>query len=154
MRASLMVRTVLLTALAAVGAGLEYGQVPTVHAQTTMRPAIVWVWPDDGALMQWGYWYSPCYPFVSCSAYQQFQILERRRERLEELRRGQEAPPTVGVRNKGATVADRDSGQATRQTNDADVRPDYIGSGRILDEYAGSGDFLPEFLDRTVRPSR
>ena len=94
------------------------------------------------------------YPFVSCSAYQQFQILERRQERLEELRRGQQTPPSVVMQNKGATVADRDSGQATRPTNDADVRPDYIGSGRIRDQYAGSGEFLPEFLDRTVRPSR
>ncbi len=149
-----MIRIVLLVAWAAVGASLGYGQVPSVHAQTIVQPAIVWGRPYDPTLMQWGYWYSPCYPFVSCSAYQQFQILERRRERLEELRRGQQTPPTAGIQNKGAIVADRDKGQATRPTNDADIRPEYIGSGRIRDQYAGSGEFLPEFLDRTGRPSR
>jgi hypothetical protein len=149
-----MVRTVLLAALAAVGASLGYGRVPSVHAQTIVQPGIVWGWPYDRTLMQWGYWYSPCYPFVSCWAYQQFQILERRQERFEQLRRGQQTPPSTGTQNEGGIAANRDNGQATRPSNDADVLPEYIDSGRIRDQYAGSGEFLPEFLDRTARPSR
>jgi len=129
-------------------------QVPTVRAQTTMQPVITWGWPYDPMLVRWAYWYSPCYPFVSWSAYDQFQVWERRQERFEELRRGQQTLPSVGMQNKGATVADRDGGRARSSTNDADVRPDYIDSGRIRDQYAVSGEVLPEFLDCSVRPFR
>jgi hypothetical protein len=154
MGASLTVRTVVLTATTAVGVGLGLGHVPAVRAQTTMQPAIIWGWPYGPMLMPWGYWYSPCYPFASCSAYQQFRIWERRQERLEELRRGQQGPSSVGIQDMGATVAARDGDRAKRATNEADVRPDYIDSGRIRDQYAGSGEVLPEFLDRSVVPSR
>jgi hypothetical protein len=149
MRGSLMVRTSLLAALAAMGPGPGYGQVP-MRGLTAVQPVIIWGWPYDPALMQWGYWYSPCYPFVSCSAYQQFQLWERRQERLDQLRHGHPMPAPAGIQNKGAAMP----GRATRATNDADVRPDYIESGRIRDQYARSGEVLPEFLDRPAGPSR
>lgn len=111
-----------------------YGQTAIVPTQVYMQPA-PWASPWGlTVLPYWGYWYSPCYPFASCMAYQQFQILERRQERWEELRRGQ--PPQ--------TAAPTPARAATAPLNDSDVRP----------EYKGSGEYLPEFLDGTVRPGR
>jgi len=144
MGASSRVRALLLVA---VVLNLGYPLAIPARAQGLMHPTIVRGWLFDPGLTQWGYWYSPCYPFVSCFAYQQFQIWERRQERLEELRSGQ-AQPSFGVQNTGTGLADRGGGRTTRSTNDADVQPAYADSGRIRDQYAGSGDFLPEFLDR------
>ncbi len=143
-RTSLVVRTILFVGLATV---------PAVYGQTNMPPAPVWGWPYD-AMPYWGYWYSPCYPFASCAAYLQFQILERRRERFEELRREEQPPASVGMQTWGGLAAGRGRGQVIKPTDETDVQPDYIGSGQLRDEHQGSGDFLPEFLDGRVRPSR
>ena len=111
-----------------------YGQSAIVLAQVYMQPA-PWAWPWGSTVVPyWGYWYSPCYPFASCLAYQQFQILERRQERWEELRRGQQPQAAMPIPARAATAP----------LNDADVRP----------EYKGSGEYVPEFLDGRVRPGR
>jgi hypothetical protein len=110
-----------------------YGQTAAVQAQIMQSVPMGSPW-GPAVFPYWGYWYSPCYPFASCLAYQQFQMLERRQERWEELRRGAQprAAESVPVR------------AATPPVNDADVKP----------EYKGSGEFLPEFLDGRVRPGR
>jgi len=109
-----------------------YGQTVIAPAQVYIQSA-PWVWPYGPTVMPyWGYWYSPCYPFASCLAYQQFQILERRQERWEDLRRGQQAEPVSPIPVASAAVP----------LNDADVKP----------EYQSSGQYLPEFLDGRVRP--
>ena len=124
--------------LALLAAGMlsipAWGQTTIVPAQVYMQPA-PWAWPWGPAVLPyWGYWYSPCYPFASCLAYQQFQTLERRQERWEELRRGQQPQAAVPIPARAATAP----------VNDADVRP----------EYKGSGEYLPEFLDGRVRPGQ
>jgi len=117
---------------------------PAVQGWTNIPPAPAWGWPYDPALTP--YWYSPCYPFASCTAYQQFQILERRRERLQELRREQKPPASIGIQTPG--------GVATTPTDEAEIQPGYTDSGQVREEYQGSGDILPELLERKVRPSR
>src|SRR5215470_17813488 len=77
-----------------------YGQTAIAPGQLYMQPA-PWPWPYGPTLLPyWSYWYSPCYPFASCIAYQQFQMLERRQERWYELRRGPQprAAESVPVR--------------------------------------------------------
>ena len=110
-----------------------YGQTAIAPAQVYMQPA-PWPWPYGPIVPYWGYWYSPCYPFASCMAYQQFQILERRQERWNELRRGPQAQAAAPIPARAATAP----------VNDSDVRP----------EYKGSGEYLPEFLDGRVRPGQ
>ena len=111
-----------------------YGQTAAVPAQIYMQ-SVPWASPlGPTVLPYWGYWYSPCYPFASCMTYQQFQILERRQERWDELRRGPQLRAAESVPARAATPP----------VNDADVKP----------EYKGSGEYLPEFLDGRVRPSQ
>lgn len=142
--------TILLGALAAAEPGNGYGQSPAGRGQINVQAAPGWGWPYGAASMPyWGYWYSPCYPFASCSAYQQFQMLERRRDRFDELARGQQLPPQT----RNGLPLPRRNGEAKR-SNDPDVRPAYVGSGQLRDQYQETGDFLPEFLDGRVRPSR
>jgi hypothetical protein len=90
--------------------------------------------------------YGRCYPFASCVAYRQFQILEQRRQQSEDLRRRQQPPASIGIQTPGSF--------ATTPTDEAEIQPDYIESGQIRDEYQGSGEILPELLERRVRPSR
>jgi len=109
----------------------------SAHGQTVIVPPqpAPWAWPYGTTVMPyWGYWHSPCYPFASCMAYQQFQILERRQERWEKLRRGQESQASAPI----------SAGAPTAPVNDANVKP----------AYKGSGEYLPEFLDGRVRPGR
>jgi hypothetical protein len=135
------VRIIFLAALFTCPAG--YGQVRVVLVP-------MWGWPYAPALLPYGgHWYSPCYPFASCSPYQ-FQILERRRERSEELARVQQPP--VGAQTRHGFPIGRTGG--TKTPSDADVQPDYKRSGQIRDQYQKSGDFLPEFLNGRVGPSR
>jgi len=102
--------------------------------QTVIVPA-PWALPYGPTVMPYGgYWYSPCYPFASCAAYQQFQILERRQERWDELRRRQQSQASPSI----------PSAAAIAPVNNVDVRP----------EYKGSGEYLPEFLSGKVRPGR
>ena len=139
-------RAALVVGFIAVVVSRGYSQMPVERAQGVVQPVPGWVLPYDPALMPyWAPWYSPCYPFASCSAYRQFQIQERRRERLEELRREQPTPPALGIDTWRSQVL---------PTNDADVQPGYLGSGQIRDEHRKSGEFLPEFLEGKVRPSR
>ena len=144
--ASLVFRAAVLVGFNAVIVSPGYSQMPVGRGQIVIQPVPTWVWPYDPALMPyWGSWYSPCYPFASCSAYQQFQIQERRRERLEELRREQPTSPALGINTWRGQVP---------STNDANVQPDYLGSGQIRGEHRKSGEFLPEFLEGKVHPSR
>jgi hypothetical protein len=116
------------------------------HAQIPGRGPMLG-WPYDPTLMPYGgYWNSPCYPFASCWTYQQFQIQERRRERFEELARGQQTPPQ---NRSGFPLTPRD-GEAKTPTA-ANVQPAYVESGQVRDEYQQSGDFLPEFVNGTGR---
>ena len=142
---SLLVGTVLLGALLTVEPGNGHGQTLMDRAQIPVRG---WIY-GFAPMPYWGYWYSPCYPFASCSAYQQFQTLERRRERFEELARAPQPAP----QNRNDFPLGRGSGEPTTST-DADVQPGYVGSGQIRDRYLESGDFRPEFLNGRVHPSR
>jgi hypothetical protein len=134
---------ILLATLAAFQSGKVYCQTSMDRGQINPpgwgRPhGPVYIPPN-------GYGYGPCYPFASCSAYQQFQILERRRERSEELAREQ-SPQTRNdfpLNPRGGEAA---------ITSDADVQPDFLESGQIRDEYHDSGDLLPEFVDGRGRP--
>jgi len=144
-----VVGAILIAASAAVQSGNGNGQTLTDRGQIVV-PAPGWGWPYGPAWMPYGgYWYSPCYPFASCAAYQQFQMLERRRERSEELARVQQ-PPAQMLNGFPLT---RRSGEAAI-ASDADVQPDYLGSGQIRDQYQKSGDLLPEFAQGKARPKR
>ena len=138
--------TVLLGALLTVAPGSGYAQALMDRGQ--IQPAPGWGY-GFAPIPYWSYWYNPCYPFASCWAYQQFQMFERRRERFEELARAPQPGPPIP---SGLPLGHR-SAEAT-SSDDGDVQPAYFGSGRIRDGYRKSGDFLPEFLDGRVRPSR
>lgn len=132
-----VVRAVLLAGSVTVMAGLGYGQNTADQRQFNLQLAPMLGWPYDPVVVPyWGYWYSPCYPFASCVAYQQFQILERRRERQEELSRGQQPPASVGIQTR--------VGVPTPQSDEAQIQPEYAGTGRIREQYQRSGEFLPE----------
>ncbi|HXX11676.1 MAG TPA: hypothetical protein VEK05_09180 [Burkholderiales bacterium] len=118
----------LATGTLSVGA---YGQTAIAPGQVYMQPG---PWPYGPIVPYWGYWYSPCYPFASCMAYQQFQTIERRQERWEELRRGLQPQAPAPTPSRAARAP----------ANEADVRP----------EYKASGEYLPEFLEGRVRPGR
>ena len=134
--------------------GTSVGLGSAANGQTSAAPyqffgQQFWMWPYDTALPYANPWYSPCYPFASCAAYRQFQLQERRRERFAELRREQPSPPPVQL--------DAWRGAAARQvapTNDADVQPAYVESGRIREEHRHSGEYLQEFLNRQGRAIR
>lgn len=105
-------------------------------------------WPYEGTMPPYGgWWYSPCYPFATCFAYQQFQSQERRRERFEALRREQ---PASGKAALGVSASTLDRAHAPNQTDDAQVQPGYRGSGQIRDQYRGSGNVLPDFRDNAT----
>jgi hypothetical protein len=128
-RASLFVRTILFAGL------------------VTEMACPAWGEPYDPTLMPYrGHGYGRCYPFVSCAAYRQSQILEQRREQAEELRRRQQPAASVGVQTGG--------GFAITPSDEAEIQPSYIESGQIRDEYQESGEMLPEFRDGRVRPLR
>src|SRR6201987_873382 len=112
------------------------------EAQVPLRgPMSGWLY--DPTLVPYGeYWTGPCYPFASCWTYQQFQILERRRKRFEELAREQQTPPDT----RSGFPLTRSDGES-RTPSDADVRPAFIERGQVRHEYEQSGDFLPEFLN-------
>jgi hypothetical protein len=128
-----VVRTIFLAGVLTMGVCPVHGQVAAIRV-----PMLGW--PYDPTLMPYGYWNSPCYPFASCWTYQQFQILERRRQRFEELARGQQTP----LQTRNGFPPNRHDEKAKAPT-DADVRPAFIESGQVRDEYQQSGDFLPEF---------
>ena len=118
-----------------------YGQVPAARFP-------MWGWPYGPTSPPNGvYWSNPCYPFCSPS---QFQIPERRRERAEELAREQTQPAEPLTQYSFPAS----HGFGAKTPTDADVQPDYRGSGNIRDQFRKSGDFRPEFLDGKVRPSR
>ena len=153
---SLGFRAALIGGFATVVVSTGYSQMTLGRSQIVVQPVPTWAWPYGPLPMPypyWGPWYSPCYPFASCWAYQQFQIQERRRERLEELRRGQPPAPGLGVETGRGLGADRGLSQML-PSSDADIQPNYLGSGQIRDEYRQSGKFLPQFLEGNVRPSR
>ena len=154
--ASLVARGTVVASLFAVFVAPGYSQMRVGRTQTVIRPAPTWGWAYDPALMPyWTPWYSPCYPFASCSAYQQFQLQERRRQRIEELRREPPPPlPSFGKENREGLTAGRGMGQAPPRPNDADVQPRYRESGHIREKYRESGELLPEFLDGSLRPPR
>jgi hypothetical protein len=148
-RGSRLAGAILIAAFAAIQSGMGHAQTVTDRGQL-VRPAPGWGWPYGPAWMPYGgYWYSPCYPFASCAAYQQFQMLERRQERSEELAREQQPPPQT----RNGFPLTRHRGEATT-SSDADVQPDYRGSGQTREQYRESGDFLPEFAHGKVRPGR
>jgi len=137
---------ILLGTLVGLG-GAANGQTSAAPNQFFVQQ--FWMWPYDPALPYASPWYSPCYPFASCAAYRQFQLQERRREHFAELRREHPSPPPVQF--------DAARGAGPRQvapTNDAEVQPAYVGSGRIREEHRRSGEYLQEFLNRQSGPVR
>jgi hypothetical protein len=101
-----------------------------------------------------GYWLSPCYPFASCTARYQHEMLERRSARLRELRRYETQPqPPVGIDSWGGSLASRQARAASPRTEEAQVQPEYAASGQVRPEYGTTGEFLPEFLEGSARPA-
>lgn len=79
---------------------------------------------------------SPCYPYVSCAAYQRLQAQERRRERLDELAReqGQRAAPIPPLR--------------IAPSNPENIRPEFADSGSVREGFEDSGKPLERGPDR------
>lgn len=91
---------------------------------------------DDPHVMPYDYselWWrdrmliAPCYPYVSCAAYQRFEQQERRRERMHELAREQarRAEPPKPLRIAPA--------------NAENIRPEFSNSGAAREEFSQSG---------------
>jgi hypothetical protein len=147
-------RGTLVVTIMALSVGAGHSQMPATRTPVVVQATPLWMWPYDPALIPyWGIWYSPCYPFASCAASQQFRLQERRRERLEEFRREQPPAPALGLDAQRGFGIYPGQGHVP-PTSDADVQPDYLGSGRIRDEHHRSGEYLPDFLNGKARPSR
>jgi len=86
-----------------------------------------------------GYWYSPCYPFASCATLLEYELIERRLQRLHDLRRGppQAAPPEALPFGPPGP--------------ESELQPGYRDSGKIRPEFEASGQFRPEFLEERGR---
>jgi hypothetical protein len=116
-----------------------------------------WGWPYDPAMWPYPlypgyYWYTPCYPFVSCAEYLHQRSLDRRRRRMEDLGKPDERRlPPVGIETWGGLPANQRRRADAPRTRDDQVQPGYESFGQVRPEYRGSGDFLPEFLEGRVR---
>jgi len=121
------------------------------QAQTTLirpRAPLMWLYPLDlGYPLYPGYWMSFCYPYVSCAAYQQQQIFERRQERLEQLRR-ETQQPAAGVQINPFPVA------KSPPTDIRQIQPRYLGASQLLPQYETTGEYLPGFLEGKTRPGQ
>lgn len=121
------------------------------QAQTTLirpRAPLMWLYPlDPGYPFYPGYWMSFCYPYVSCAAYQQQQIFERRQERFEQLRK-ETQQPAAGVQINPVPAA------KSPPTDIRQIQPRYLGASQLRPQYETTGDYLPEFLEGKTRPGR
>lgn len=70
---------------------------------------------------------APCYPYVSCAAYQRFEAQERRREALHELAREQ------------ARRAEPPRPLHIAPANPENIKPEYSNSGAAREEFSQSG---------------
>ena len=123
-------------------------RVPTHGAPSAARHACAWAvgiamigapglaWSADPPVIPRDYsdlWWrdrmliAPCYPYVSCAAYQRFEAQERRREQLQELAREQarraEPPPPLRI----------------APANPENIKPEYSDSGAVREEFSHSG---------------
>lgn len=116
-------------------ARIAYGRAAALALAITIgAPGLAWsadppVIPRDYSDLWWRdrMLIAPCYPYVSCAAYQRFEAQERRREQLEELAREQarRAEPPHPLRIAPA--------------NPENIKPEYSGSGAVREEFSHSG---------------
>lgn len=88
---------------------------------------------------------SPCYPFVHCGAFNQYQLLQERRNRLEKFH-GQNTKQRKFTFDQLALEYQR-RGKLYR-TNENEIVPAHKGDSKIKPEFRDSGAFLPAFLER------
>jgi hypothetical protein len=154
-------RVLLAAVITAAAAQVDAQPPSTMRAESraVIQFGMGWGWPYDPSL--WAdplypgyYWYTPCYPFVSCAEYLRQQMLDRRRQRMEELgKRDEQALPPVGIETWGGLPANQRRRAEAPRTPDEQIQPGYEDRGQVRPEYRGTGDFLPEFLEGRVRPS-
>lgn len=70
---------------------------------------------------------APCYPYVSCAAYQRFEAQERRRDALDELAREQ------------ARRAEPPKPLHIAPANPQNIKPEFATSGAAREEFSQSG---------------
>lgn len=147
-----------MTAAAAVDVNAQLQGPVGVQGQPTIQFGMGWGWPYDPSLWQAPfypgyYWYAPCYPFVSCAEQLRQQVLDRRRQRMEELGKQDERTlPPVGIDTWGGLPTNQRRRAEAPRTPDEEVQPGYENRGEVRPEYSRTGDFLPEFLEGRVRP--
>jgi hypothetical protein len=138
-------------ALATLIAALGFGQFG--HAQAVVQmdvsgdPMIGSYLFYPGFPIYPGIWVSPCYPYATCMAYRQQQVLESRQERLRQLRWESE--------QRAAALQSNPAHAVNRAPADVDqIQRQYLGASQRRPQYESSGEYLPEFLDGRLRPGR
>jgi hypothetical protein len=147
-RATLTVYRVLATLVAAFGfAQLGHSQAVVGQMDLSGDP-MIGLYPFYPAFPFYpGIWVSPCYPYATCTAYRQQQVLESRQERLRQLRWESE--------QRAAAVQSSPAHAVNRAPADVDqIQRQYLGASQRRPQYESSGEYLPEFLDGRLRPGR
>lgn len=88
---------------------------------------------------------SPCYPYVHCGAFNQYQLLKDRRKRSEEAS-GRYVKQRTFTFDQLALEYQR-RGKLYR-TNENEIVPERKGDSKIKPEFRNSGAFLPAFLEQ------
>ncbi len=88
---------------------------------------------------------NPCYPFLHCGAFNQYQLLQERRKRIEKFP-GQNAKQRKFTFDQLALEYQR-RGKLYR-TNENEIVPERKGDSKIKPEFRDSGSFLPAFLEQ------
>lgn len=88
---------------------------------------------------------NPCYPYAHCGAFNQYQLLQERRNRLEKFH-GQNTKQRKFTFDQLALEYQR-RGKLYR-TNENEIVPAHKGDSKIKPEFRDSGAFLPAFLER------
>lgn len=113
-----------ITVCSSLVVALSYASSPALAADArlpALPPATWWsVLPPYNA---------GCYPFVSCTEYQQWQTYERRKAREQAL--GQQPPQSLPA-----------APLHIAPSNPETVRPEFAESGTVREQYRGSGEVL------------
>jgi hypothetical protein len=102
------------------------------------------VWPIPAYPgIQWMY---PCFPYVNCMAFQQFQRLDRHRQRLQKPEPvfGPEAS-VVGSEMMDAWRAGLQPAIEPFRTEEREILPEHLDRSLVRPEFEGVGRVLPQF---------
>ena len=119
-------------------------------ADIRLSVGYVYPFPYYAPYLDGWYGYGPCYPYGACISYGQFQAWERRRERERALARPPQTPPPMGIEAWHGWPGN--AMHRMPQGDPANATPEYGAAGRVREEFERSGEFLPEFLEGSVRP--